>query len=93
MGLKPTPRWKEKLSAVTEGITAIENSLKGACIEVSHEGLTWTDKNEQGKFRIMLGERPLVECKVLDRVKNHKSVARLAELVDAAMDEFMDGNI
>lgn len=75
--------FKQRLDKVSADIRAAESLLAagGIGFAVMSKRLSWARPVGGGQFRILYGEKPLIECRVAERLDGYKFLPLLMEEV------------
>ncbi|KHD88873.1 MAG: hypothetical protein OM95_07085 [Bdellovibrio sp. ArHS] len=73
---------KKRLDAMNAYIREMETHLKSfGFLAGEYSNLKW-DKDKHNNWRILLGEKPLIEASLMDRIDNVKSINGLIEVIE-----------
>lgn len=81
------PSWKDKIDDLCDQIVLAEEDMRERFCAIAAEAgtLRWSKENPSKKFRIMLGNRPLVECPLEVRLESLPDIEKLLDAADSAM--------
>lgn len=84
------PNWKEYLDEVCQAIVECEADMQSrfCLMPAAFDDLTW-QRHANGKFRITLHGRPLIESPAADRMTAFHKLEDLADAADEAMREVL----